>query len=504
MYSENVISRRSVLGGLAGAVSAKPQRRPRPNFLFILADDHAGYVWGAGGNRQAETPNLDRFASESVRFSQHYCNSPMCTPSRQSLLTGQLPHATGVTRLMTPLKDGTPTIARQLKQAGYITAVYGKMHFQKPAFPGQHGFDLPVTEDEVARLWKQQTHPAPVSPDIPVTPPWRPLKDPSRIWLNAGKLPFPRHARDMEGTFIAGQAMRFLDEHRSQDQPFALWVSFMEPHSPFRFPIEDRNQFQPSGFAAPPVGPEDAAQIPLVFRDLTESDKRGIIAAYFTSVRFLDSNIGRVLQHLQKLGLDENTVVVYTADHGYMLGQHGRFEKHCGYDPALRVPLAVRYSGRYSPRVVHDLTEHVDLSSAIVDILDAPPLPIQHGRSLRPYLERGAHAQPRDHIFSEYLENEEAYIRSRDRKFIYCTGRRARQDGYITDNPTPGRYVRLYDLRKDPGEFHDIAAHEPKRVAGFKSLLLERFRGTHPNAAAEPRSASSDEILDWYLRPPDA
>jgi len=154
-----------------------------------MADDHAGYVMGCDGNHRAETPNLDRLAAESVRFSQHYCNSPMCTPSRQSLLTGQLPHATGVTRLMTPLKDGKPTIARQLKQAGYRTAVYGKMHFQKAAFPGQHGFDVPVTEDEIARLWRQQVRPEPVPADVPTTPPWRPLKDPARIWLNSACLP---------------------------------------------------------------------------------------------------------------------------------------------------------------------------------------------------------------------------------------------------------------------------------------------------------------------------
>ena len=335
------------------------------------------------------------------------------------------------------------------------------------------------------------------------TPPWRPLKDPSRIWLNADKLPFPRYAPDMEGTFIANQAARFLDEHRSQDQPFALWVSFMEPHSPFRFPVEGRTWFQTTDFAVPPLGPEDAAQIPLVFRDLTEDDKRAIIAAYYTSVRFLDSEIGAVLQHLSKLGLDENTVVVYTADHGYMLGQHGRFEKHCGYDPALRVPLSVRYPGRYSPRVVRDLTEHVDLTSTILDILEAPPLTVQHGRSLRPYLERGKHTKPRDHIFSEYLENEEAYIRTHNHKFIYCTGRRARTEGYITDNPTPGRYVRLYDSARILANFTTCRERTQARHR-LQIAPARRFRNTHPNAAAEPRDVNSDQILDWYLRPPDA
>ena len=110
-------------------------RSSHPNFVFIIADDHAGYVWGADGNAKSQTPNLDRFASESVRFSQHYCNSPMCTPSRQSLFTGQLPHATGVTRLMTPLKDGMPTLARQLMQRATTRQFLGRCTFRSRPFP---------------------------------------------------------------------------------------------------------------------------------------------------------------------------------------------------------------------------------------------------------------------------------------------------------------------------------------------------------------------------------
>src|SRR5437660_12924334 len=136
-----MISRRTLLGGMTSAVVARGQSR-KPNSLFILADDHAGYVLGADGNRQARTPNLDRLASESVRFSRHYCNSPVCTPSRQSFFTGQLPHMAGVTRLPTPLAEDKPTLAKQFKAAGYATAVFGKMHLNRPAVPGLFGFDV--------------------------------------------------------------------------------------------------------------------------------------------------------------------------------------------------------------------------------------------------------------------------------------------------------------------------------------------------------------------------
>ncbi|HEY1339286.1 MAG TPA: sulfatase-like hydrolase/transferase [Bryobacteraceae bacterium] len=488
------------MAGMAGT-ALRGADGPRPNFVFILADDHAGYVLGCDGNRQAETPNLDRLASEGVRFARHYCNSPMCTPSRQSLFTGQLPHASGVTLLATPLAEDRPTIARQLHRAGYDTAVFGKMHFNRPGRPGLFGLQTCMTEDAVAREWNLQPARA-VAGDSRTKPAWRPFQDPARIWLNAEKLPYPRYYDDMKGTFLARQAGRYLEARKRDGKRFALWVSFMEPHSPYDFPVEDRERFDPALFPPPRLGPEDASQVPAVFNDLTEAEKRGIIAAYYTSVGFLDRNIGVVLKELADLGLDRNTFLVYSADHGYFLGQHGRFEKHHGYDPALRVPLMMRWPGRIKPAVVRDFTEHVDVPATILDMLEAEPLHVQHGQSLRPYLEGRGLSRPRDHVFSEYLETEQAYIRTERHKFIYCSGRRL--DWYRPAKPLDGRWRKLYDLRSDPDEFHDIAAREPDLVRRFQSMLLERFRQTHPEAGSEPAGLESEASLDFYVRPRDA
>jgi arylsulfatase A-like enzyme len=452
-------------------------------------------VLGADGNRQARTPNLDRFAKESVRFAGHYCNSPVCTPSRQGLFTGQMPHSAGVTRLPTPLDASKPTLAKQFKKAGYTTAVFGKMHFNRPGTPGLHGFDTAFTEDVLTREWRAQVKPTPLPEGARGKPPWKPFKDPARIWLNADKLPYDRYDADMRASFQVRQVERYLDQRRSE--PFALWVSFLEPHSPYDFPFEDRNRFSPRDFTPPRVGPEDAWQIPLIFRELSGADKRGIAAAYYTSVGFLDRNIGRVLAKVP-----ENTVVIYSADHGYCLGQHGRFEKHCGYDPALRVPLIIHDPRRPRAATVHAMTEHADLSATITDLLDLEPLPVQHGRSLRALLE-GDGGPERDHIFSEYLENEEAYVRTARWKLVYCSGKRARGDGYATANPAPGRYTILHDLASDPGEFHNVAARHAEVVKELKGLMLARFRSTHPDASAEPKGASLDEALDFYLRPRD-
>jgi choline-sulfatase len=481
--------------------AAVAQSRRRPNFLFLIADDHAAYAMGADGSRIAETPNLDRLASEGTRFARHYCNSPVCTPSRQSFLTGQMPHAAGVTRLPTPLAENKPTIARQLGAAGYHTAVFGKMHFQRAAYPGLHGFDYLMTEGELNREWNARVKPRAIPAEIRTKPPWRPFKDPASIWLNAEKLPYPRYEEEMKGTFLARLACEYLEEQKSK--PFAMWVSFQEPHSPFDFPIEDRGRFRPERFRAPRVGPEDAWQIPTIFRNLSDAEKRGIQSAYYTSTSFLDRNIGRVLDKLRGLNLERDTLVVYMADHGYSLGEHGRFEKHCGYEPALRVPLIVRWPGRVRTGVVNDLTEHVDVPETILDLLGADPLPVQHGRSLRPYLEGSKPPQPRDHVISEYLENEEGFVRTGRYKLIYCSGKRARGDGYITENPTPGRYVRLFDLKNDGGEFTDVGAKNPAVVRHLEELLLRRFRETHPDAESEPAGLGREDAIDWYLRPRD-
>jgi arylsulfatase A-like enzyme len=493
-------TRRDVLKAAVATRVARARDR-QPNLLFLMADDHAGYVLGAAGNRRARTPNLDRLASEGARFARHHCNSPVCTPSRQSILTGQLPHAAGVTVLSTPLATDRPTIAKVLAGSGISTAVIGKMHFNRPGAPGLHGFQTAWTEDVVNRRWQDAVGPAKPTPDIRTKPAWRPFRDPARIWLNAEKLPFPRPYEEMRSTWVAAQASRYLEEHR--DNRFALWVSFQEPHSPFDFPLEWRDRIRPTDFPVPRVGPEDAGQIPLIFRDLSPADKQGIIAAYYTSVNFLDRNVGVVLDKLRQLNLENDTLVVYMADHGYSLGQHGRFEKHCTYDPALQVPLIFRFPGRIARRVVNDFTESVDVSPTLFDLLGVGPFDVHHGQSLLPYLEGRRPRRPRASIFSEYLENEEACVRTDRWKFTQCSGRRKRTDGYETDRPTPGRYVRLYDLKADPGEFTDVAARHPEVVGELSNVMLERFRSTHPESAAEPRLPTADAI-DWYLRPRDA
>ncbi len=495
------ITRREMLAASVAATQLRGATAKRPNFVFILADDHAGYAMGADGNPLASTPHLDSLAKQGTRFAGHYCNAPVCTASRQSFFTGQLPHMAGVTRLPTPLDAAKPTLAKQFKSAGYKTAVFGKMHFNRPAEPGLHGFDVMMTEGELTRAWQKDVKPKVLPSDLRVKPQWKPFQDPARIWLNSEKLPLGRVAAEMKGTYLANQAVKFLEENRGET--FALWTSFQEPHSPFDFPLEYANRLSPLKYPAPAVAAADQWQIPNIFRDLSPDEKAGIRAAYYTSAAFLDHNVGQVLNALKKLGLEENTYVVYMADHGYCLGEHGRFEKHCGYDQALRVPLIMRWPKKIRSGVVADFTEHIDVPATITDMMGLEPLPIQHGQTLRPYLEGRRPVMARSHIFSEYLENEEAFIRTKDYKYMFCSGKRKRTDGYETDKPTPGRYERLYNLTKDPGELENVVTQETDAASRLRQMLLDRFRATHPDAAQEPQRLSAGDALEWYVRPRD-
>lgn len=506
-----MLTRRHVLRtGAAMAASSLVRSRVahardrKPNLLYILADDHAGYVLGADGNPRAATPNIDRLAAEGTRFARNYCNAPVCTPSRQSFFISQLPHSAGVTVLGTALAEDKPTLAKQLAASGYAPAVFGKMHFNVPGRPGLHGFDVACTEDVVRREWTRAVGPWPDYRDIPTKPKqWRPFRDPARIWLDADKLPFDRDYDQMEGTWIARQATQYIREHK--DDPFALWVSFRSPHSPFDFPVEDRNRFDPASFPVPEVGPNDFDQIPLIFRDLTPEDKQGIIASYYTAVSFLDRNVGEVLQAIKDANIESDTLVIYMADHGYSLGQHGRFEKHVCYEPALRVPLIYRWPGHVaSGQVVREFTESIDVPPTLIEMLGAEPFAVNHGHSVASYLKTGKHQQPRQSIFSEYLENEEACVKTDRWKLIHCSGRRLRRDGYLTDNPLPGRYVELYDQHADPGEFMNVATRYPDVVQQLSAQMLRVFRATHPDAHVEPPALSQEDAIEWYLRPRDA
>ena len=304
-------------------------RRQKPNIVWICADDFAPYVSGTYGNPLARTPSLDTLAAQGLRFDRAYCTCPLSTPSRMSFLTGRYPRSIGVTLAPTPLPQGEVTIGNLLRRAGYEAMALGKTHFYDPLTREfDQCVDLIECEARLKGVWRE-----PTPPGVKILGPWRPFLDPTSVWLNSACLPYANDAV-MPDTFFTDLAARYL--LREHTKPFFLWVGFYATHSPFRFPIEYRGHFDSSSFALPQVAPEDADRIPPIFRNLTDDQKRGIAAAYYTSVEYMDRNVGLILDALDGSGEADGTLVVFNSDHGYLLGQHGRYEKHCSYEEAVR------------------------------------------------------------------------------------------------------------------------------------------------------------------------
>lgn len=473
--------------------------RHRPNVLWICADDLAAYTLGAYGNRLAHTPNIDRLAAEGIRFDGAYCNSPVCTASRQSFLTGRYPRSIGVTQLKTALPESETTLAEMLSAAGYRTAAIGKMHFNSKL---KHGFEVRLDLPDYQRALKARGR-RPLPAGVAVQPPWRPFKDAASVWLNSACVPVGLADDDMSGTWLAEQAVDYL--RHAAEGPFFLMVSFYEPHSPFVFPVEYRGRRDPKLFQVPPVAKQDEWQVPAIFRDLTDEQKQGIAAAYYTSAEFADKNIGLVLDALRATGHDRDTLVVLTGDHGYMLGQHGRFEKHCSYEPAVRAPLMMRLpDGNRGGRACEALVEFIDVVPTLLEHCGVEVPAAVQGRSLSVILD-GQASVHRDHVIVEYSENEEAMIRDERYKLVYITGRRQREDGYATREPLRHRVIQLFDEQLDPDELENLA-EEPAhadRVESLLSKLADHLRRTARQPELLPNTDDRLAFIDACLAPHD-
>ena len=467
------------------------------NVLFILSDDHAAHVYRAYGNDIVRTPNLDRLAAEGMQFTRAYANSPVCTPSRQSVLTGKLPHAAGVTLLRTPLSQKQVTLADHLKKQGYATGAVGKMHFNSEL---THGFDYRITGADYHN-YLEENPPRKPPEGTAVRPPWRPFQDPARVWLNAEVRPGPRYEEASEGTYLTRRAISFMEEN--QDEPFFLQLGYHVPHSPFNFPIEYAGRYDPDNMPLPPTSPEDEQWMPDIFEGLTEEDKRGIIASYYTSVEYLDTNVGRVLDALGELGLADNTLVIYAGDHGYLLGHHGRFEKHMMWEEAVKAPLVMRSPG-LDPGKEEALVGLVDLAPTILDVLNEPAMDSLQGKSLAPLL-TGKTGEHREYVFSEFLADNKAMVRTKKWKYIFTSGKRDLAQGYATGNPPPGIDHRLYNVQDDPNEHTDLAdnPHYSGVLRSLQLKMLRRFRETHPAADELLPQFSVEDALVWFTEPPE-
>ncbi len=465
----------------------------KPNVLWLVADDHAAYVTGCYGNPVVRTPNIDRLASQGMRFDRAYCNSPVCTASRQSFQTGRYPRTVGVTLLTTPFPESELTLADLLKTAGYETAGYGKMHFNNLS---NHGFDHRADMPQWAAAIKQRG-PEPIPQDVKVKGPFRPFHDPASLWLNSETLPLGYLEADMPSTYFADLAVEFLQT--KHDKPFFMMVSLPDPHSPYNFPVEFRGKYDPAKVPIGRKGPEDDDQVPAIFRDLTEEQKHGIAAAYYTSTEFMDKQMGRVLDALEKSGQADHTIVIYIGDHGYNLGHHGLFEKHSMYETAVRAPLIVRYPGQVKPAGASAaLVEFVDIVPTVLQFCGVEVPKAVQGRSFMAVL-TGRSDHHKDHVFSTYAHSEEAMVRDGRWKLVYLRGKNKRDEGYDEGRPLTGPKVKLFDLQNDPDELTNLAgkAGQADRVSRMLKILADHMKQTDRQPEKVPASDDPMVVLDY-------
>ena len=471
------------------------------NILWICADDFAADACGAYGNTMVRTPNLDRLAQQSIRFDRAYCSAPLSTPSRQSFLTGKYPWTIGVTLSPTPLPEDETTVAELLRQSGYLTAAFGKTHYYEDL---KSRFDLAFDHAE-HRSWlfeqKTATSSA-VSPETAVLPDWRPFCDDAAIWLNSMRLPYADTDARMYGTYLTEKVVEFLSGNCTE--PFCTFIAFHETHSPFHFPVDFPYRCDPENIV-PPDPPADMTDVPAVFEDLTTEEKQGIIASCYTSASFMDKNVGIILDALEGNHLADRTLVIFSSDHGYMLGQRGRFEKHCCYEPAIRVPLLLRSpDGFAAGSSCPNLVSLIDIAPTLLEFCEIELPADLPGRSLLSLLAADKAASC-DFVVSHYSGNEEACLVEERWKVMYKTGIHDRMDGYATTEPPSGPCVELYDLQEDPDEMRNCAEELVHRdtVERMLAALAGHMQATLKQPAINSAVTTPREVLNNCLSPPE-
>ncbi len=461
----------------------------RPNIVFLFSDQHAQYVTGCYGDPVVRTPNIDALAGTGTVFDNAYCASPICLPSRMSLLTGREPHRQKCWTNHDILPSGIPTFAHALGAAGYETSLIGRMHSLGP--DQLRGFMHREVGDHHTNWVGGRAH------DLGILDK---ANDPFRESLRnsgAGQCSYELH--DLDVTAAAVAAIGRLGE-RESNKPFAMMVGWLLPHAPYVC-APDLYDYYYDRVAKPHIGvPENEHPHYAWWRhdrgiaDPTPEEIRRTRAAYYGMVETLDAMVGRVVDALDRAGLRDNTIIIYSSDHGEHIGNRGLWWKSTFYDEAARIPLIVSWPGRTPDNQRRDqICGLIDLNATLLDMAEAPHLPFSQGRSLLPLL-RDTSAPWLNQIFSEYV-NDGAPAWSGGRITVSRMIRRDRWKLMYHYNEPP----QLFDLEADPTEENDLAA-DPA-YAAIRDLLIEQtLAGWDPAGIAsmqEQRRLEHTLLADW-------
>ena len=419
------------------------------NVLFISVDDMNNDL-GCYGHPQVKSPNIDKLARRGVRFDRAYCQFPLCSPSRSSLMTGLRPDKIRVFDLRyhfrTEISD-VVTLPQFFKNNGYYVARVGKMyHYSNPGGIGTSGLDDPPSWTEVFNpAGRDKTT---IEKDIINYSPQRGLGSAMCLLVD-------ETGRDEEHTdgMVATKAIQLLEKHK--DEPFFLGVGFYKPHTPYVAPKKYFDLYPLETIQLPEIPPEPPKDIPSPalastrpwpYFGATADQARECKQAYYATISFVDAQIGRVLDALDRLNLADKTIVVFWSDHGYLLGEHGLWMKQSCFEESARVPLIISAPGT-KPGVSARTVELLDLYPTLADLAGFATKNL-HGASLRPLLDN-PNAQWDRPAFTQVQRGAFPGHSVRTERWRY------------TEWDSGKRGVELYDHTTDPKELNNLA-REPK------------------------------------------
>ena len=517
---------------------------PMTNVLLITSDQQHWNTLGRN-NPELRTPALDKLAAQGTTFTRAYCPNPTCTPTRASMITGKYPSQHGAWSLGTKLPESEPTIGQVFGDAGYRSALIGKAHFQPlrstaeypslEAYPILQDLDFwrdfhgPFYGFDHVELARNHTDEAHVGQHYALwmedngLRSWRDyfLQPTGHVRAQRRKWLIPE--RYHYNAWIAERSNALISQYQRQEQPFFLWASFFDPHPKYMAPEPWDTMYDPDAITVPgPTPDEHAANPPHLqmtqqadpdfspWREVNGSGCHGFhshlcdraelakdIACYYGMISCMDHYIGRIVDHLDDMGLAENTLVVFTSDHGHYFGQHGLIAKGAfHYDDGIRVPMIARWPGRIpSDRVCDSLQSLVDYAPTLLDCCGLEVPAAMTGRSQRQIWDGDA-AGAREHVIVENRHQPtklhlKTYIDERYKLTLY----------YGRD------YGELFDLGQDPGEVQNLwsdAALRAQLTEAFLRAEMEKeeplsedsARLPHKSAAMNVKSAN---LGDWRI-----
>jgi arylsulfatase A-like enzyme len=476
---------------------SQPSSSAQPNVLFIISDDLNNYL-GCYGDPRAKTPNIDKLATRGVKFDRAYCTFPLCGPSRNSMLTGLYPNSTGI---LTNAQIFRQTIPQQLslpqafRHAGYFAARIGKLyHYNVPKSIGTNGHDDPGS-------WELELNPAGVDrmeEEAKIT-----TLTPGQFGGTLSWYASPKDDAQHTDGLMARDAEWVLERCAKQkDRPFFLAVGFFRPHTPYVAPRAPYYDWYPES-AMPIIQgvKEDQADMPAAALGsykkeqdkLTDDLRRQCLQAYYASISFMDAQVGRVVDSLDKLNLADNTIIVFTSDHGYHMGEHGLWQKQSLFEGSSRVPLLIVAPGIAGKgSVVKAPVSHLDLFPTLAELAGIKAPSNIQGQSLVPML-KDPNYPGRGWALTQVVrggnfnrQGAAAAQGDKGKRFFGYSLRTPRWRYTEWDEGEAGR--ELYDHEKDPNELTNLAekAEHAKTVAELSAQTRAAAKMTFPADGKTP------------------